>query len=119
MNVSHINDGQGLADGGIISNAKEVAAFIRELNNGELLSEDSMKELRDWVGGNEYGLGYSYMTVADWYLEGHDGATSGFASEMWFVPEESTTVIILFGSEDMEADSYRLIDSALTYWFNK
>jgi len=115
--VRDINDGTGLADGGIITTAEELGIFISALVEGDLLSPEMQSEMEDFVisGGEGYGLGLSTLST-DWGdLYGHDGATAGFASEMWYHPDEQVTIIVLYGSEDLQESSPDIIEGALAY----
>jgi D-alanyl-D-alanine carboxypeptidase len=119
QDVTDINDGQGLADGGLISTVGDMAIFIRALINGEVISDSSWKEMTSYVDdrfGEGYGLGIGTYTTAYGTGIGHDGTSSGYASELWYWPDYDLVIAILYGSEDLQADlSETLIDAALGY----
>ncbi|MDY6902701.1 MAG: serine hydrolase, partial [Cyanobacteriota bacterium] len=92
-----------LADGGIISNTKDVSRFSDALFGGELLTPESMNNMLSWSNiderevevADDYGLGI-YEEQTPWgEIWGHDGGTFGYVSKMQYFPESDTTVVIL------------------------
>ena len=92
-----------LADGGIVSNTKDVSRFSNALFGGELLTPESLNHMLSWSNidesevevGDEYGLGI-YEEQTPWgEMWGHDGGTFGYFSKMRYFPENDTTVVIL------------------------
>ncbi|MEL6406847.1 MAG: serine hydrolase domain-containing protein [Chloroflexota bacterium] len=104
--VTDINDGVGMGDGGVVCTAEDLAKFPRALWNGELLSDDTLDEMLDTVTddwGGEYGLGIAYEENELGYMQlGHDGSTSGFQSNMAYLPEEDVVVVVLTNNFDSE-----------------
>ncbi|MCI0714302.1 MAG: beta-lactamase family protein [Chloroflexi bacterium] len=105
-NVSNINDGAGLADGGLISNVGDLTTFYQALcREQSLLSDESMAELLDFqpVDDSEgYSLGLNGWFGDDFEFWGHEGGVLGFLSIGVCVPEEQVTIIVLSASEDVD-----------------
>ena len=111
--ITLINDGIGLGDGGIISTAEDMAKFgTALLIEHELLSEEAWAAMTDGVDDGEgglYGLGLGINVIEEGAEPaiGHDGATSGFQSELWYDQEYGVLVVILtnhFGTEVVSFD---------------
>ncbi|MEM7712965.1 MAG: serine hydrolase [Cyanobacteria bacterium P01_A01_bin.68] len=92
-----------LADGGIVSNTKDISSFSNALFGGELLTTESLNYMLSWSNidekevevGDQYGLGI-YEEQTPWgEIWGHDGGTFGYFSKMRYFPESDTTVVIL------------------------
>lgn len=118
LDVTDINDGVGLGDGGIVCPAEDLAKFPTGLLN-DLLEEDSLEAMFDTVedgDGGEYGLGIAYEDSEYGEIISHDGAASGFQSMLVYLVDENLTVVILtndFYSDIVEDLAYNLIDSVL------
>ena len=104
-NVSGINDGAGLGDGGLISNAADIATFYRALLHDQtLLSAESLAALLDFQPddeGNGYGLGLSEWQSPDGPVWGHGGGVLGFSSLGLYVTEAETVIVILSADENL------------------
>lgn len=113
-NVTKVNEGNGLGDGGIISTVDDLAIFIHALLDGDLLEDASLTEmLNGTVLGDDYayGLGiYSTETPFGGFL-GHSGATAGFLGEMWYDPDTGITVIAL--SNSYQYDTLEIVYNAI------
>ncbi|MEO1376685.1 MAG: serine hydrolase domain-containing protein, partial [Cyanobacteria bacterium J06635_10] len=88
-----LNEGNGLGDGGLISNAIDTAKFINALVvQKTLLSPQILNEMLTFIPtgeGDEYGLGIAlYQTDAGEAI-GHDGNSYGFVSLMLHYPDEN------------------------------
>ena len=101
-NITLINEGVGLGDGGIISTAYDLDIFIRALLTSDLLTEDSLAEMLAFDTESGYGLGISYEEVEGLAIIGHDGATAGFQSSMYYAPELAMSIIVLTNNFDSE-----------------
>lgn len=118
LDVTNINDGVGLGDGGIVCPAEDLAKFPAGLLN-DLLEDESLEAMFDTVedgDGGEYGLGIAYEDGEYGEMISHDGATSGFQSTMVYLVDEDLTLVILtndFNTEIIEDLAYDLIDSVL------
>lgn len=115
VDVTRVNDGVGLGDGGIVSTAAELARLAEALWNGVILSEASrnrmMREVRD-----NYGLGIGVDRSPFGRLYSHAGATSGFQSVFVLVPSRDAVLVVLtnnFDSEALEDIVYAMLAYAL------
>lgn len=117
--ITEINDGVGLGDGGIVCSAADLAKFLPALMDGVYLDDELLDQMLDTVddgeGGN-YGLGIGYDETDYGMVVNHDGATSGFQSSMSYFPDDEVVIVILtnnFDSEIMEDLSLDLRDYLL------
>jgi D-alanyl-D-alanine carboxypeptidase len=116
---THINQGLGLGDGGLISSAQDLAKFLKALLvDKTLLSPVSQREMLSFVedseGDGEYGLGIGrWETTGATKMLGHTGSTTGFTSEMYYLPREKVTVILLINRGGESVDSYQIIKRSL------
>ena len=101
-NVTYINEGVGLGDGGIISTVYDLDIFIRALLTNDLLEAASLEQMRDFDDESAYGLGLSLDEFGDWQLIGHNGSTAGFQSAMYYLPEVDMSIILLTNNFDSE-----------------
>lgn len=119
VDITEVNDGVGLGDGGIVSKASDLAKFPRGIS--ELLSAEAFNEMKDFVDdgeGGQYGLGIGTTETDYGILLGHDGSTSGFQSDMEYLVEDDLVFIALtnnFDSEIMED----IRDAAFEWWFSE
>ncbi len=122
--VTDRDDGTGLADGGVITTTADLATYMQALISGEeLLSEQSRKEMQDWVDDGDddrYGLGLqAYDYGDDGMLIGHSGSAAGFGAEMWFNTASKSTIVILFASDDLQDDVQEDLFAAVDTWASK
>ncbi len=105
--------------GGIVSNAKDLAAWDDKLHNGKILKPTSYKLMTDYTISSQHvafgteDIGYGYgVYVSDKtpvkYI-GHSGKGLGFASVKVYFPEKEVDVVVL---ENQFSE-----DSALHYYF--
>lgn len=114
-NVTLVNDGIGLGDGGVVSTAEDLVLFLRGLFEGELVSEELLAEMMDLVEDGEggyYGLGLSYYDMEFGEGYGHAGLSSGFESDMTYYPDEDIVVIVLSNTTDSGAVESIAYDAA-------
>jgi D-alanyl-D-alanine carboxypeptidase len=103
--VTFLNEGAGLGDGGLITDVEDLAIFARTLFSGKLLAPESMEQMLDFVDDGEgglYGLGvtsYEGDFGTEW---GHSGATIGFQSSMSYLLDEDVVVIVFTNNFDSE-----------------
>jgi D-alanyl-D-alanine carboxypeptidase len=91
-----------VANGAIISNARDLARFNRALFHGKLLEPDSLKQLLTLVEilpVYGYGLGVDSSDTNFGKELGKGGDTLGQASNMQYFPEKDLTVIVLINQE--------------------
>lgn len=106
VDVTEYNDGVGLGDGGVICTASDLVNFPIGLYHDDLISESAFDEMTTTVEdemGEPYGLGIVYEEDGELgeYL-GHDGATSGFQSSLFYLPDERLGVALLTNNFDSE-----------------
>jgi D-alanyl-D-alanine carboxypeptidase len=109
-----------VADGGVISTAGDLVRFTRALHTGKLLSAERFAQMQDWVDDGEgglYGLGFmAYDEDSAGRITGHSGTASGFGSEVYYLEDSDTVIIVLFGSMDLQSDySEQLFDELVKY----
>ena len=79
--------------GAIVSTAEEVARFYHALFNGELLSSESLDQMRSFQG--PFGLGLLRFPFNEKTLVGHNGGIDGYQSNAAHYPEENLTFSIM------------------------
>jgi D-alanyl-D-alanine carboxypeptidase len=91
--ASHDFDGQDITDmdptvdwagGGLVSTAADLAAFLRVLTRGQLVSTDAWREMTRWRPGpagfyDDYGLGLGRYRFPAAQVVGHHGVWGAFA----------------------------------------
>ncbi|MGB0507378.1 MAG: serine hydrolase domain-containing protein [Pikeienuella sp.] len=100
----HVRDyyaGQGFGDGGVISNAPDLARFYQALfENRSLLPKHMLdKMLHDPIGAG-YGMGIEVTGG----IYGHSGGDLGFASDVRFDSASNAIAIVLIANGDAETD---------------
>jgi D-alanyl-D-alanine carboxypeptidase len=102
--VSGINDGAGLGDGGLVATADDVTRFYQALLVDQgLLSDALLEELLYFSpadDGNGYSLGLNAWETALGTAWGHSGGVLGFLSFGAYLPDAQMTVVVLSASED-------------------
>ena len=82
-------NGSYWADGGIVSTAEEMIVFLKALNEGRIISRDTLKLMHNWHKLHfpiQYGYGTMYFKLPDFVnkwigaspLWGHSGSTGSF-----------------------------------------
>ena len=79
--------------GAVVSTAEEVARFYHGLFSGELLSDESLKQMRTFQGA--YGLGLIRYPFDKKIVIGHNGSIDGNQSVTVHYPEENLTFSIM------------------------
>ena len=106
--------GDGLYDlsgapyGYMSSTTSDLTKFIKfMLNGGELLTEQSLKQLQTPPeNGERYGLGWRFPRSGNKYPY-HTGATPEYKSEIFFIPEKDLGAVLLTNKyHELEAVSY-------------
>ena len=97
--------GYGLADGGIVTTAEELARFLRAVALGDelLTGAERAEVLSSWVrtGPRErYGLGIAEIDTRAGLAYGHGGGLVGYLSEMFVFPDRDLVVVILANGSD-------------------
>jgi D-alanyl-D-alanine carboxypeptidase len=110
------------AAGGMAADARSVAVWADSLFGGRVLEETSLDEMidvRDTGGGFDYGLGVGGTESASGSKKmlGHDGAIDGFQSEMWYLPSEDVTIVVLVNDDTTRIWNIRdnMLDTVLSH----
>lgn len=117
--VTEINDGVGLGDGGVVCTAESLARFLPALMDGDILGEDVLDEMLSSVPAGDsapYGLGIDVTEDSeDGLMVGHGGATSGFQTALVYFPDDDLSVVVLtnFVESEILED---ITDAALEWW---
>ncbi len=97
--VTNMNPSWGWTAGAGISNAKDLANYVKVLVGGGLLSDAlQAKRLNGLLPTDEQNPaspGYGWALAKFGPLYGHDGSLPGFQSFMGYDPENEVTVIVL------------------------
>ncbi len=99
------NDGVGLGDGGIVGSAEDIAKFLPALMNNAYFSPEMLSQMLSFNPddeGEQYGLGISEIKTRVGNMIGHDGASSGFQSHMYYQPDNRISLVILTNDFDSE-----------------
>ncbi len=79
--------------GAIVSTAEEVARFFHGLFSGELLSDESLNQMRTFDG--PFGLGLTRFPFNQNTLIGHNGGIDGYQSNAAHYPEGNLTFSVM------------------------
>jgi len=79
--------------GAIVSTAEEVARFFYSLMNGEILSAESLDQMKQFEGA--LGLGLIRFPFGNKTFYGHNGGIDGYQSNGAYNPEEEITFAVL------------------------
>lgn len=122
VDVTEINDGVGLGDGGVVCGVGSLVRFLPALLDGAILDEGTLAAMLDGVddgSGSTYGLGIDVDPHGEFGLTvGHDGGSSGFQSVLLYLPDEELSVAVLSNSlaSDLPGD---LADDLLDWWYDE
>lgn len=121
VDVTEINDGVGLGDGGVVCTLDSFAKFLPALLAGDILGEDVLAEMLKSVPAGDsapYGLGIDVEEDGEFGRTiGHSGATSGFASLFKYLPEDNLSVVAMTNFvESAVLDD--IVADALEWWFD-
>lgn len=86
------------AAGAILSNAADLARWMRALHTGEALPSEAyqaMTVLVDRPDGRRYGLGVLQDERLGFVRLGHEGNSAGYSAAAWHLPSEGFTVVVL------------------------
>ena len=88
----------GIGHSGIIATVNDYARFIEALFNGELISQDTLEEMKEWAfPGVSYGLGLDVMQpsfdMGYGFSFGHQGRTFAAMSDMFYFPDFGVTIV--------------------------
>lgn len=92
--------GASNAYGGLAGTATDAIRFMEALVKGQVVSQASLDEMRQWVQGREstqpdYGLGLEYYQFSDGTGQyGHEGDGIGCTTQLMYVPDTDTYLYI-------------------------
>lgn len=116
--------------GGIAANGTDVIRFMEALINGNIISPESLTEMRTWIQAKtstepDYGLGLeyfgSYNKTVPTITYGHEGDGLGGTTQVLYVPANNTYLFItinagrqlfgeyLFKTSDLKIDLCRYV----------
>ena len=100
------------SSGAMVTTATEMAAFIKYLFGGELLSAESLDEMTGMKGGREKGLQRISVNGNTWY--GHEGEITGFESMVLYHPDTGRIIAVCSNTTPFRIkDAIRVIDAKL------
>jgi D-alanyl-D-alanine carboxypeptidase len=76
--------------GGVVSTPDELTDFIHGLFDGKLVSEASLKKMKDLQDG--MGMGLYELEASDAFALGHRGGIDGFRSHLAYFPDQEVAV---------------------------
>lgn len=91
QDLTDINESWDVGSGGVIATVCDMAAFVRALFGGELLSADSLTQMETFSAVKPYGLGCEHTDAFGW---GHNGSTYGYNSQMGYDPATGVAVAV-------------------------
>lgn len=105
FDTDELEQGYGLADGGIVATAADIGTYIRALGAGDRLLSDPVRgalfgDTIETGEGDDYGLGISVFPSRYGDVVGHGGALEGYLSEMYYYPDEDTTIVVFTNTTD-------------------
>ncbi|MFH7028300.1 MAG: serine hydrolase domain-containing protein [Heteroscytonema crispum UTEX LB 1556] len=102
--LAQVNDGNGLGDGGLVSNAEDLAKFAKALfAKKSLLSPKMMSQMLKFSSEGDrygYGLGVERFPTPYGISFGHSGTAYGFVTLMAYLASKDTTVVVLLNNQN-------------------
>lgn len=103
---TEINQGYGLPDGVVVSNAQDMATFIRSLIHDEvLLKRETLKQMLTVDKAAKESQEALNIFVYQNYKDGiygkrigHDGEYAGYKSEMFYFPDKDVAIVLMTNS---------------------
>ena len=100
--VTQANFSNAVGSGNILSTPADIARWVKRLITGEAglnaVSVQAMKTATPQSGTSNYGLGIFYTAGLGY---GHNGAVSGYLSQMLYDPDSAVTTIVYFNVWDV------------------
>lgn len=104
FDTSTLQQGYGLADGGMVSSAADLGRYVRAVATGDEILTDSARDLvfagDETEDGDVYGLGISVFPSAYGDVVGHGGLIDGYTSEMYYYPDHDVTIVVFANASD-------------------
>jgi D-alanyl-D-alanine carboxypeptidase len=88
-------------DDGVYSSIEEASNFLQRLMKGEILSENTLKEMMKWNDEKkpDYGLGLMADKAFPYrFLMGHSGRGIGVTTDLYYFPHQDMTIAIFCNS---------------------
>lgn len=97
LDVSGYDDGFGIGDTFVITNARDLNTFLQALFlNKTLLSEKALKKMLWPNPYGQYGMGVEINPLRGWGLVySHNGLVNGYQTNYFYLPDSKLAVIIL------------------------
>ena len=111
------------AGGGICSTAKDLAIFIRALNNGEIIRNETLQSLyqfdHKFINGIQYGNGFMEYHFAEFFptlssIPNYIGHMGVLGTQMFYNKQTDTVYISSFGSIDYTTGSVQTMINILS-----
>lgn len=88
--------------GNIVSTPRELLQFILGLENGKIITKESVNKMKNFK--DDYGYGLLQFPFEKYSGFGHNGAIDAFRSELVYFPELKTAVSFITNQENMDSD---------------
>ena len=113
------NQGQGLADGGLISTAQDINRFLKKLfSEGSVISANSLKLMKSSVKDYGYGMGVEVQKKQGVEVLGHLGTLKGHRTHAYYLPQFNSTLVIATNITDSDLsvqEKYEIIVTNLLH----
>lgn len=118
VDISRVRtNGTYWADGGIVSTAEDCISFLKALNNGKLITSDSLKSMHVWNSLNphiKYGFGTMLVNLpSSFYVPviwGHTGSSGSF---LYYYPDKDIYIAGTINLTDEKLKAFKLIGMIL------
>lgn len=117
-NITLINDGVGMGDGGIVSTAPDLTLFIRALVDGELLEDETLALMQTGEAEPDdpdaiYGMGINIINSEQGLVIGHEGSTAGFIAALFYYADYDAVVVAFTNDFNSELVDLDLLNEAI------
>lgn len=118
FDTSTLEQGYGLADGGMVASAADLGRYLRAVSTGDTLLTDGARSLLFDDGvktgeGDVYGLGISVFPSEQGEVVGHGGLIDGYTSDMYYYPSHDVTIVAFGNASDGYFDEANSPEDAL------
>ncbi len=117
------NQGYGMADGGMVATARDLARFYMAIQDGTLLDNEAKHTLFDNSvpdGNSQAGLGIFIETKDDKEVWLHGGALVGYLSDVLYYPATGNVLVFFDNGSGQELnDVYDTLSEELSTAFNQ
>ncbi|MBN2522845.1 MAG: beta-lactamase family protein, partial [Bacteroidales bacterium] len=101
--------------GAIVSNPTDLNKFYNLLFDGEVVSDNSLEEMKKLV--DNFGIGMFQMPFYDKRAFGHNGGIDGFRSNIAYFPDDNASIACTFNGLAMSMND--ILIGALSIYFGK